>query len=127
MNQHFEISHVNSPHSSLPLLFVRQHADVAAAEDWPVVRGDMLGSGVAKAVAARQARSRSGRTKRDEDAGFDATAVIADGVIYVGDNAGTFHAVRLADGTAGVDQAISRTAASPPARQLTKIDSTSAI
>ena len=35
-----------------------------------------------------------------KDAGFDATAVVADGVIYVGDNAGTFHAVRLADGTA---------------------------
>ena len=33
-----------------------------------------------------------------KDAGFDATAVVADGVIYVGDSAGTFHAVRLADG-----------------------------
>ena len=29
-----------------------------------------------------------------EDAGFDATAVVADGIVYVGDNAGTFHAVR---------------------------------
>ena len=33
-----------------------------------------------------------------KDAGFDATPVIADGVIYIGDSAGTFHAVRLADG-----------------------------
>ena len=38
--------------------------------------------------------------KAAEDAGFDATAVVKDGVVYVGDSAGTFHAVNVTDGTA---------------------------
>jgi outer membrane protein assembly factor BamB len=69
----------------------------AAAEDWPVVRGDTLGTGVAKsAVPENPEVLWTYRAK--QDAGFDATAVIVDGIIYVGDSAGTFHAVRLADG-----------------------------
>jgi outer membrane protein assembly factor BamB len=69
----------------------------AAAEDWPVVRGDTRGTGVAKSfLLANLDVLWTYRAK--EDAGFDATAVIADGIIYVGDSVGTFHAVRLADG-----------------------------
>lgn len=74
-------------------------ASVAWADDWPVVRGDILGSGVA-AKPLPDELDVVWTYRAGEDAGFDATAVVADGVIYVGDNAGTFHAVRLADGTA---------------------------
>ncbi|HEX2475811.1 MAG TPA: PQQ-binding-like beta-propeller repeat protein [Lacipirellulaceae bacterium] len=70
---------------------------VAGAEDWPVVRGDILGSGVAQTTLPDTLEV-VWTYKAPDDAGFDATAVIAGGVIYVGDNAGTFHAVRLADG-----------------------------
>ena len=60
----------------------------AAAEDWPVVRGDTLGTGVAKsAVPENPEVLWTYRAK--QDAGFDATAVIVDGIIYVGDSAGT--------------------------------------
>jgi outer membrane protein assembly factor BamB len=70
----------------------------AHAEDWPLVRGDISGSGVADAALPDQLEE-LWTYKAGENAGFDATAVIAGGVIYVGDNAGTFHAVRLSDGT----------------------------
>jgi outer membrane protein assembly factor BamB len=71
--------------------------NLAAAQDWPVVRGDVLGSGVAQTTLP-DTLDVVWTYKAPDDAGFDATAVIAGGVIYVGDNAGTFHAVRLADG-----------------------------
>jgi outer membrane protein assembly factor BamB len=70
----------------------------AAAEDWPLVRGDIFGSGVAKS-AVPEAPELLWKHSAGKDAGFDATAVIADGVIYAGDNAGTLHAIRLADGS----------------------------
>jgi outer membrane protein assembly factor BamB len=69
----------------------------AAAQDWPVARGDVLGSGVAQ-TALPDALDVVWSYEAPEDAGFDATPVIVNGVIYVGNNAGTFHAVRLADG-----------------------------
>jgi outer membrane protein assembly factor BamB len=74
-------------------------AAAASADDWPLVRGDILGSGVAAKPVADELdvlwTYRAGK-----DAGFDATAVVAGGIVYVGDNAGTIHAVRLADGKA---------------------------
>ena len=72
-------------------------AAIARADDWPLVRGDILGSGVA-AKPVPDNLDVLWTYRAEKDAGFDATAVVADGVIYVGDNAGTFHAVRLADG-----------------------------
>jgi outer membrane protein assembly factor BamB len=71
----------------------------AHADDWPVVRGDVLGSGVATSPLS---------DKLDElwtfhapgDSGFDATPVITGGIVYIGDSDGTFDAVRLVDGTA---------------------------
>jgi outer membrane protein assembly factor BamB len=69
----------------------------ASAQDWPVVRGDVLGSGVAQTKLPDTFEA-VWTYKAPEEAGFDATPVIAGGVVYVGDNAGTFHAVRLADG-----------------------------
>jgi outer membrane protein assembly factor BamB len=65
--------------------------------DWPVVRGDAHGSGVA--IGDITAGLDVLWTYRaGEDAGIEATAVIADGVVYVGDTEGTMHAVQLSDG-----------------------------
>jgi outer membrane protein assembly factor BamB len=68
------------------------------ADDWPVVRGDILGSGVANTTLPDQLES-LWTYKAADDAGFDATAIVADEIVYIGDNMGTFHAIRLADGT----------------------------
>ncbi len=70
----------------------------AAAEDWPLVRGDVLGSGVARTTLSDDLEV-LWKYPAGKDAGFDATPVIANGVIYIGDSDGTFHAVRLADGS----------------------------
>jgi outer membrane protein assembly factor BamB len=67
------------------------------AEDWPLVRGDAFGAGVANTALADELEV-LWKYPAGKDAGFDATPVIADGVVYIGDSAGTFHAVRLADG-----------------------------
>jgi outer membrane protein assembly factor BamB len=67
------------------------------AENWPVVRGDTLGSGVANTTLPDQLET-LWTYKAADDAGFDATAIVVQGIVYVGDNMGTFHAVRLADG-----------------------------
>jgi outer membrane protein assembly factor BamB len=70
----------------------------ARADDWPLVRGDIRGSGVA-AKPVPDKLDVLWTYRAGNDTGFDATAVIAGGVVYVGDNAGTVHAIRLADGT----------------------------
>src|SRR4051794_14598766 len=68
------------------------------ADDWPVVRGDVLGTGVAK-TALPENIDVIWKYSAGKDAAFDATAIIAAGIVYIGDSAGTFHAVRLSDGT----------------------------
>lgn len=68
------------------------------AENWPLVRGDSLGSGVAESNVPENPQV-IWTYQAGEDAGFDATAVVYDGVVYVGDSAGTFHAVNLDDGS----------------------------
>jgi outer membrane protein assembly factor BamB len=68
------------------------------ADDWPVVRGDIFSTGVARG-SVPESPELLWKYSTDKDAGFDATAVVANGVIYLGDNAGVFHAVRLLDGT----------------------------
>src|SRR5258705_9909482 len=67
------------------------------ADDWPLVRGDAFGTGVAHTALADESDV-LWKYPAGKDAGFDATPVIADGMIYIGDSAGTFHAVRLGDG-----------------------------
>jgi outer membrane protein assembly factor BamB len=68
------------------------------ADDWPLVRGDIRGSGVA-ATPVPDTLGVLWTYQAGQDSGFDATPVVAGGVIYIGDNAGTVHAVRLADGS----------------------------
>jgi outer membrane protein assembly factor BamB len=68
------------------------------ANDWPLVRGDEQGTGVAHA-ALPDSPALLWKYSAGKDAGFEAPAVAAGGIVYVGDNAGTFHAVRLADHT----------------------------
>jgi outer membrane protein assembly factor BamB len=70
----------------------------ARADDWPLVRGDAQGTGVAHATLP-DAPALLWKYSAGKDAGFEAPAVSADGVVYVGDNAGTFHAIRLTDHT----------------------------
>jgi outer membrane protein assembly factor BamB len=69
------------------------------ADDWPFVRRDKLSDGVAESTVS-DAVDVLWTYKVDEDSGFEATAIVVDGVVYVGDVAGTFHAVRLANGEA---------------------------
>src|SRR5215212_2618963 len=66
-------------------------------DDWPLVRGDAFGTAVAHTTLANELEV-IWKYPAGKDAGFDATPVISNGVIYIGDSAGTFHAVRMADG-----------------------------
>lgn len=72
---------------------------LASADDWPFVRNDLCASGVAKGAISDDLDV-LWRYPAGGDGGFEATAIVADGVAYVGDNEGTFHAVRLTDGKA---------------------------
>jgi outer membrane protein assembly factor BamB len=83
--------------ATLTLVLFEWTYSTACAEDWPVVRGDILGSGVAQTTLSDQLEV-LWTYKTTNDAGFDATAIVVQGVVYVGDNMGTFHAVRLTDG-----------------------------
>jgi outer membrane protein assembly factor BamB len=67
-----------------------------AAADWPLIRGDSQATG-AVADALPQPLGIAW-TYEAEESGFEATASVVDGVVYLGDVDGTFHAVRLADG-----------------------------
>ena len=69
----------------------------AAADDWPLVRGDVLGAGVAQTTLPDNLDV-IWKYAAGKDAGFDGTPIVANGVIYIGDSAGVFHAVRLSDG-----------------------------
>lgn len=85
-------------HALVVGLLVLLTGTMVRAADWPVVRGDPQGTGVA--AGSLPDKLETLWTYKTEDAGFEATAVVADGIVYVGDDNGTFHAVRLADGTA---------------------------
>src|SRR5215210_1518083 len=89
------------PRSRSTILLALAYLSIAGrsvdADDWPLVRGDAFGTGVAHTSLADELEV-VWKYPAGKDAGFDATPVIADGVIYIGDSAGTFHAVRMADG-----------------------------
>ena len=69
----------------------------SCANDWTLVRGDILGTGVAQTTLSDSLHV-IWKFEAGKDTGFDATPVVDEGVIYIGDNAGKFHAIRLADG-----------------------------
>ena len=74
--------------------FTQAHA--AKTDAWPVFRGNANGTGVASGTISEQVEL---VWKKTIDGGsFDATAVIADGVIYLGDFDGNFYALDLANG-----------------------------
>jgi outer membrane protein assembly factor BamB len=68
----------------------------ALAADWPLIRGDAKATG-AVAEAVPQPFDIAW-TYAAEGSGFEATAAIVGGIVYVGDVDGAFHAVNLADG-----------------------------
>ena len=67
----------------------------APADAWPVARGCIEGTG-ASAATLRLPLVEAWR-REFEGTAFGTVPVIADGVAYVGDLDGTFHAVSLAD------------------------------
>jgi outer membrane protein assembly factor BamB len=79
--------------STLPISNVKSHAEGA---DWPLYRGDALASGVAHCGLPDSPELLW--TFTEEKGGFESTAVIADGVVYVGSISGKFFAIDLADG-----------------------------
>ncbi len=64
--------------------------------DWPLARGDALASGVADTPMSAELNVLWKYTL--EESGFEATAIIVDEKIYVGDFDGTFYAIALDDG-----------------------------
>ena len=68
-----------------------------ASADWVFERGDRAASGVANTPLPAKPQQ-LWRFQADES-GFEATAVIANGKVYVGDFDGTFYALHLADGS----------------------------
>ena len=83
---------------SMAAVMVASIAAQIEADDWPLVRGNLAGTGVAESKLSDKLDV-IWSYKTTGDAGFEATAVMAAGIIYVGDNAGTFHAVNFADGS----------------------------
>jgi outer membrane protein assembly factor BamB len=69
----------------------------ARGDDWPLVRGNVLGTGVAHSSVPDDLDV-LWKYSAGKDGDFDATPVIANGVIYIGDGAGSFYAIRLTDG-----------------------------
>jgi outer membrane protein assembly factor BamB len=71
-------------------------ADSEAEDHWPLVRHDLHSSGVANSSLSSSVGLQWKYVA--EDAGFEATAVVSDGIIYIGDTDTAFHAIRLTDG-----------------------------
>lgn len=84
--------------SLLPIVTALSGAEATYADDWPFVRADSLATGVAQSPISDKLDV-LWTYHAPHDSGFDATAVIADGIVYVGDSDGVFDAVKLADGT----------------------------
>lgn len=78
------------------VLLALAHASSVRA-DWPLIRGDANATG-ASSDKLRAPLDILWTYESEDGAAFEATAAIVDGVVYVGDVEGTFHAVKLADG-----------------------------
>lgn len=73
-------------------------SSLRAHADWPLVRGDAYATGAVKEKLTRPLDVLW--TYEAPDSAFEATAAIIDGVVYVGDVDGTFHAIDLKTGKA---------------------------
>jgi len=69
----------------------------ALADNWPFVRRDTSSSGVAESPLP-QKLDVLWTYQAGGDAGFEATAIVDNQIIYVGDNEGTYHSVLVDDG-----------------------------
>ena len=82
--------------SVIPAVSAEAPAEEAPAEAWPMFRGVVAGTGRS---AARISLPLAERWQRQlEKTAFEATPVVADGRIFIGDLDGTFHCLDLADG-----------------------------
>jgi outer membrane protein assembly factor BamB len=90
--------HINLRFSMLFVSIVVAIAVSVRAENWPLARNDVLGTGATKTSIGPNPEVLWKYSAGAEN-GFEATAVVYDGIIYVADLAGSFHAVRLSDGT----------------------------
>ncbi len=70
---------------------------LAHGADWPFCRGDALATAAVKEDLPAELEVVWKQTL--PDTGFESTAVIADGIIYLGDVDGGFYAYRLSDGS----------------------------
>ena len=70
----------------------------AAGSDWPLVRGDASGTGVAVGKLPADPKVLWEYKTGDEKAGFEGTPIIADGKILIGDFEGNVHAIDLRTG-----------------------------
>lgn len=73
-------------------------ADQCAGTDWPFVRGNSSGTGVAEGSLPDAPVSLWEFKTEKSDEGFEATPVIVNGLVLVGDFKGTFYAIDLATG-----------------------------
>lgn len=71
-------------------------AESTSADSWPLFRGDAQGTGVARSELSESLVPLW--TFKSEKNGFESTAVMADGVVYVGSEGGKFYAIDLATG-----------------------------
>jgi len=70
----------------------------AAGSDWPLVRGDASGTGVAVGKLPAEPKVLWEYKTGDDKAGFEGTPIIADGKVLVGDFEGNVHAIDLQTG-----------------------------
>ena len=80
----------------LGVLVIATGAAVARG-DWPLERGGVESSGASSAALA--ASPELTWRYRSSGAGFEATPIIHRGVVYIGDNDGTFYALDVRDGS----------------------------
>jgi outer membrane protein assembly factor BamB len=83
----------------LSICFAIVCASITAAQagDWPFDRGNKLATGAVQEELPAELHVVWKQTL--PDSGFEATAVIVDGILYLGDVDGTFYAYRLNDGS----------------------------
>lgn len=86
----------SSPKSSPKLPPIQAPLVTVPGRDWPLVRGDALATGVAQTTLPEKLELLWKYTV--PKSAFDATPLIVDGTVYIGDLDGTMHAIDMASG-----------------------------